>query len=162
MVATPSVETELKALDREPRSLRQWLTTFHLALVVLDPYTHESAWLLKTGARILDTFEGADCRVGFLLTCSDAEATQFMGPLVDDFLVFVDPERKMVADLKLDTLPAFVHLGLDGSVAGSAEGWDPAEWRAAFENLARMMSWQEPLIPAPGDPAPYPGTPALG
>ena len=31
--------------------------------------------------------------------------------------------------LQLEQLPAFVHVGIDGTLLGSAEGWDPLEWR---------------------------------
>ncbi|MEY2959306.1 MAG: hypothetical protein RLZZ01_1874, partial [Actinomycetota bacterium] len=43
----------LQPLGGEARQLDEWLTTFHLASVVLDPYTNESSWILKTAVRIL-------------------------------------------------------------------------------------------------------------
>ena len=36
---------------------------FHLAIVVLDPYTYESSWILDTATRVLRNFAAADCRV---------------------------------------------------------------------------------------------------
>jgi hypothetical protein len=62
----------------------------------------------------------------------------------------------------LAELPAIVHVRQDLSVAASAEGWDPEGWREVTENLSKAMSWTAPSIPAPRDPAPYAGTPALG
>ena len=59
-------------LGSEARELEQWLTTFHLASVVLDPYTNESSWVLKSAVRILEGFRGSDARVNFVVT-SDAD-----------------------------------------------------------------------------------------
>lgn len=143
------------------RPLDDWLTTFHLAVAVLDPYEYESAWLLETAGRILTTFKGADVRVGFVVTASPEEATQFLGPWADELFALCDPDKLFVKSLELETLPALVHLGLDGTVLGSAEGWDPLGWRAVADNLAKVMSWKAPDIPAAGDPKPYAGAPAL-
>jgi hypothetical protein len=142
--------------------LAEWLTTFHLAAVVLDPYTYESAWLLETAGRILENFTGADCRTAFVVTASIDEAREFMGPWTDRVLVFADPSRELVKGLGLDELPAFVHLRQDGSVGNVAEGWVPPEWKAVAKGLAKDMSWSSPLIPGPGDPKPYAGSPAAG
>lgn len=149
-------------LNGEGRPLAAWLTTFHLAAVVLDPFTYESAWLLETAGRILENFQGADCRVAFVVTASPDEAREFLGPWADRTLTFADPDRELVKGLGLNELPAFVHLQQDGQVAGVAEGWDPPEWREVATRLAKVMSWSRPLIPASGDPAPYAGSPAAG
>lgn len=143
------------------RPLDDWLTTFHLAVAVLDPYEYESAWLLETAGRIMTAFTGADVRVGFVITASPEDAKQFLGPWADRLFTLCDPDKAFVKSLGLETLPAFVHLGLDGSLLGSAEGWDPAAWDEVAENLAKAMSWTAPDIPAPGDPAPYVGSPAV-
>jgi hypothetical protein len=142
--------------------LAQWLTTFHLAAVILDPYTYESAWLLETSGRILSGFRGADCRVAFVVTAPADEAREFLGPWAEQILTFADPGREFAKGLGLDELPAFVHLRQDGVVAGVAEGWDPIEWRNVASELAKAMSWTRPLIPGPGDPQPYAGSPAAG
>ena len=64
--------------------------------------------------------------------------------------------------MDLEILPAFVAIRQDGSVIGSAEGWDPRTWREAATSLADITRWSRPEIPAAGDPAPYAGTAALG
>jgi hypothetical protein len=162
-VATdPPGDVQLTPLDGEGRPLSAWLTTFHLAAVVLDPYTYESAWLLETAGRILDGFRGADCRVAFVVTAEADESREFLGPWAQRILTFADPDRELVKGLGLNELPAFVQLRHDGQVAGAAEGWDPPEWREVASRLAREMSWTRPLIPAVGDPAPYAGSPAAG
>jgi hypothetical protein len=145
----------------EGRPLGEWLTTFHLATVVLDPYTNESSWILDTAMRILREFSGAAVRVNLLVTCGAAEARQYLGPLADEVLVFLDPDRTAVAALGLSELPAFVLIRGDATVAAAAEGWNPPEWRAVTAAIADLTSWARPLVPLPDDPAPFRGTPAL-
>ena len=75
---------------------------------------------------------------------------------------FADPDRAVIRELGLETLPAIVHLDHGLQVLGAAEGWNPAEWREVASGLADHMSWTRPAIPTAGDPTPYAGTPALG
>lgn len=161
MPTDPAGDVPLIHLSGVERPLDDWLTTFHLAVAVLDPYAYESAWLLETAGRILGTFAGADVRVGFVITAAPDDAKEFVGPWADRLFILCDPDKSFVKSLDLETLPALVHLGLDGSLLGSAEGWDPVAWRAVVDNLATAMSWKAPDVPAPGDPKPYAGAPAL-
>lgn len=156
------LDLSLKPVDREARTLGEWVTTFHMAAVVLDPYTHESAWILDTARRIFHHFRGAGCRVAFVVTAGESEARQFLGPLIDEVLTLCDPDRAFVSGAGLEALPAFVHVTPTGLVASSAEGWDPVEWREVAVELSARMRWSYPLIPAPGDPVAYPGSPASG
>ena len=135
---------------------------FHLVVVALDPYTHESSWILPTATRILRDYSAADCRVAFLVTADIADATQFLGPLGQEFLVFADPDRVAVKSFGLEHLPALVHLNQHHAIEGRAEGWNPDEWRAVVTNLSAVMSWGRPVIPNAGDPTPFAGSPALG
>lgn len=159
MPTDPAGDVTLTHLSGAELPLEDWLTTFHLAVVVVDPFEYESAWLLETAGRILSAFREADTRVGFVVTASPDDARRFLGPWAERLFVLCDPDKALVRSMQLETLPAFVHLGLDGSVLGAAEGWDPSDWRAVSDNLARMMKWTAPLIPAPGDPKPYAGAP---
>ena len=152
----------LSPLGREPRTVAEWTTMFHLALVVLDPYTYESSWILDTATRILRDYAAADCRVAFLVAADEADTRQFLGPLTQEFLAFIDGDRTAIKALGLETLPAFVHLNQHHAVEADAQGWDPHEWRAVAENLSLRMSWARPVIPAAGDPLPFTGSPALG
>jgi hypothetical protein len=162
-VATaPPVDVELVSRTGEARQLSEWLTTFPLLLGAVDPYTHESAWLLPTMTRVFRAFAGADCRVAWLVTAPATACEQFLGPLADEFLTFADPDRTVVKSLGLSTLPALVVIRQDGSLLGAAEGWDAAGWRSVTDDLARLTGWSRVTLPVAGDPVAYPGTPALG
>jgi len=162
VASNPPADLVLTPLGREPRTLEAWLTTFHLASVVLDPYTNESAWILQTAVRVLTNFKGAAVRVNFIITCDEDDARAFLGPYAEEFLVFLDPDRLAVKALGLENLPAFVFIQSDESIRAAAEGWNAAEWRHVAEVIAETTAWSKPTIPAPGDPVAFHGTPALG
>lgn len=155
-------DLSLKPLDGEARDLEEWLTTFHLASVVLDPYTNESSWILKTAVRILEGLRGSHARVSLVVTADDADARKFLGPLAEQFLVFCDPDRAIVRALGLSALPAFAFIRVDGEAVAVAEGWNPADWREVAEAVASTTRWSSPLIPAPGDPGAFAGSVATG
>ena len=162
-VATdPPADLTLTPINGDPLSIKDWMVTFQLAVVVLDPFTNESSWLLETSGRVLTHFTGADCRVAFLVTGSADEAREFLGPWADKVLTFADPDRTAVKAFGLNELPAFLHIRGDRHVAAAAEGWDPMEWRDVASSLAKNNSWSAPLIPAAGDPTPYAGSAAAG
>jgi hypothetical protein len=162
-VATdPPADLTLTPINGEPRTVEEWLTTFQLAVVVLDPFTNESAWLLETAGRVLLHFTEADCRVAFVVTGTSDEARLFLGPWADKVLTFADPDRTAVKALGLNELPAFLQIRGDLHVPAAAEGWDPAEWREVAAALAKNMSWSTPQIPALGDPSAYAGAAAAG
>jgi len=152
----------LAPLGAEARPLQDWLTTFHLATVALDPYTNESSWILPTATRILEGLRGSDARVNFLVTADAADTKAFLGPLVDRFLVFTDPDRVAVRALGLTQLPAFLFIRVDGTVTAATEGWSALAWRAVADTVAAATAWSAPDIPLVGDPGPFHGSPALG
>ena len=162
MVKEAPGDLPMQTLRGPEASLDPWLTTFHLVVAVLDPYTHESAWLLPTVSRIFRVYDEADCRVAIAATCSESEARQFLGPYAREFLTLADADRAIVDAFGLERLPALLHVRHDLSVAGAAQGWAPDEWRTVTDNLSQVMSWTRPVIPVPTDPAPYAGTPASG
>lgn len=162
MATDPPADLLLAPVGGTPRTVRQWLTTFQLCVIVVDPFTYESAWLLETADRLLRNYAAADVRVAWLVTATAEEATQFLGPYADGLLVFADPDRDAVKALDLEVLPALVNLNGSGALEGVAEGWDPLAWRAVCENLSRLLHWTVPVIPHAGDPATYAGSAALG
>ena len=155
------MDLTLTPLTGDAKTLHQWLTTFHLASVVLDPFTNESSWILKTAVRILRQFSGAAVRINFIVTCDASDARAFLGPYADEFLVFCDPDRVAVKALGLSELPAFVLIKSDGSVPVAAQGWTSADWKEVAATVATLTSWSRPTIPGPGDPGSFRGTPAL-
>jgi hypothetical protein len=152
----------LSPLGAEARPLEDWLTTFHLATVALDPYTNESSWILPTATRVLEGLRGSDARVNFLVTADESDTKAFLGPLVDRFLVFTDPDRVAVKALGLTQLPAFLFIRVDGTVTAATEGWSALAWRAVADTVAAATAWSAPDIPLVGDPGPFHGSPALG
>lgn len=151
----------LDSLRGEGYPLRDWLTSYSLCLVAIDPYTHESAWILETAGRILDHYSPADVRVGWLATTDDDGCRQFLGPWADRFLTFPDPGREAVTSLGIERLPALVHVRADCALT-VVDGWDPSGWRAVADELSQILSWSRPMIPQPGDPTPYAGTDVKG
>ncbi len=166
VVAEPVIDNrlpadlELKPINGEPQTLEEWLLLFHLVVIVLDPYTDESAWILPTAGRVLSNFDGAGARVAWVLAADEADTAQFLGPYADNILAFADPELKIVDALELETLPALVHIKQDRNIAGSAQGWQPEEWNEITTGLAKMLRWNRPLIPAMDDPPPFAGSPS--
>jgi hypothetical protein len=164
-VATdPSPTLPLASVRGEdPQPLQAWLTLFNLLGVVLDPYTHESGWIIETADRIFAHYSEADIRCCFVVAADADGAREFLGPYADRWLVLCDPDRALVAGMQLDRLPALVHLRQDCSLAGVAEGWHHEQWNAVLEGVERMMAWRaQPVLPHPLDPGPFAGTAALG
>ncbi len=158
-MVTAALDLDLQPLDGDARPLSDWLTTFPLVPVVLDPFTHESAWLLDTSKRILGHFADAGCRNCWILTCSVDDAKRFLGPYADEMLAFADPSGALVRSLGIEKAPAFALLRQDGQVTAKAEGWNPDEWREVAEAVADLAHWSRPAIPAAGDPVAFSGTP---
>ena len=156
MAQDPDLTVELTTARGVTRTLDDWTTSFHLALIVL-PGRPEAAVYVRIGKRIIDVLGGSDCRPAFLVVGNERSARRVLGSALDDYLCFLDPEGALVKAAGLERLPAFVHVRVDGSLAGAAEGWDPNAWDEAVERLAKEMAWTRPLIPAPGDPSPFEG-----
>ena len=156
MAQDPDPSVELTTARGVTRSLDDWTTSFHLALIVLPGRPEASAYV-RIGKRIIDVLGGSDCRPAFLVVGNERAARRVLGATMDEYLSFLDPEGGFVKAAGLEKLPAFVHVRLDGSLAGAAEGWDPNAWDDAVERLAKEMAWSKPLIPSPGDPPPFSG-----
>jgi hypothetical protein len=146
----------------EGRPIMEWLTTFHLASVVLDPYTNESSWILRTATRVLEIFRGSDARINLIVTSGPNDAQAFLGPLTDEFLVYCDPNRDVVRAMQLSELPAFVFTRVDGVTVAKAEGWNADDWERVADTIALTTSWSSLELPSPGDPTPFHGSPATG
>ncbi|MFV0258606.1 MAG: hypothetical protein ACK5PP_09195 [Acidimicrobiales bacterium] len=160
-MAEAPADLVLDSLRGDGYPLQDWLTSYPLLLVALDPYTIESSWIIETGARLLHHFSPSDVRVGWIATADDDGCRQFLGPWAERFLTFPDPDRKLVEAFGAERLPSLVFVRSDGWV-DVANGWDPDQWKQITGWLAKMLRWSMPIIPGPGDPTPYVGTPAKG
>lgn len=156
MAQHPDPQIELTSLKGRTRPLDDWLTIFHLCLVVLPGRTDARSYV-QPGLRALDVFRDADCKTAFLVTGTEHAARKLLGDAADRYLVFVDAERAFVKSIGLERLPAFVHLRADTTLVDAAEGWDPPGWHRVSEGLGRDMAWSHPVYPMPGDPPPFPG-----
>ena len=159
MAVNPSLDLILTPLRGTPKTLRQHLTTFHLLLAVIDPYSSQSRALIPTAERILHTFSEADCRVAFMMASGATEAKRALGKISDERLIFLDQDHTFANGVKLERMPALIHLAMDGSIAGIAEGWNPDEWQAVTDGLAAVTRWRGPVLPGPYDPAAFTGSP---
>ena len=157
IVVAPSSDLQLSPLSGDSRPLSDWLTTFPLVPVVLDPFTHESAWILDTARRILTTFSGADCRPCWIVASDPDDARRFLGPYADDFLTFSDPKLEVIRGLGIEATPAFAVVKQNGTVAAKAEGWSPDSWRQVADTVVALTRWSRPVIPEAGDPVAFSG-----
>ncbi len=149
----------LSSINGAGRTVRQWLVTFHLLFVAVDPDNDRSSWIVPTAARVLTGYEQADCRVAWLVAGTAGDARRFLGRWATEILTFADPDLAAVRAFGLESLPAIVHVAMDGSVVNAVEGWDPAEWRRLTADLSRIVGWSRPVIPLPSDPGPFAGAP---
>lgn len=159
---TLNLDVELHPVGGRPVSLADQTQLFHLVTVVIDPYTDQSAWLLETAAGIMAELREADCRVAWLVTAVEQDALTFLGPHAHEFLTFVDPEREVVAAIGVEQIPALVVVGTNQELVGLANGWEPSEWKAITDDLARVLHWHRPPYSKPGEPVPFAGSPAAG
>jgi hypothetical protein len=158
-----SSDLTISEINGHQQTLSEWLTMFNLLAVVIDPYTHQSGWILPTAGRLFNHYAEADIRCCFVVA-SDAEgAKSYLGPFGRDYLTLLDPDRALIGQLALESLPAMVHIHQDGTVGASAQGWQPREWSSVLDGVEEAMDWRSrPQLPQPGDPGPFEGTPAAG
>jgi len=155
----PDPNLKLTSLKGVTRTLDDWSTMFHVALIVLPPRPEGARWL-PAARRIFATFGDADCHLAFCVPGTEATARRVLGSAVDETIVFVDPDRELMTSLGLELLPAFVHLRQDTTLVEAAEGWNPRQWQQVARGLAKAMAWSEPEVSKPGDPAPGTAWPA--
>lgn len=145
------------------RTVDDLTTLFDLCLVVLDARRPAALEALRPVLERIDgVLSGSDAVVGALVVgAADArEATEALGPAVAAHVrVFVDPDGTAARALGVGGTPALVWVAPAPEVAGLAEGWDPPAWRRVLVDLAAKLRWTRPLVPAPGDPWPFPAEP---
>jgi len=143
--------------DGHAHTVRELTTLFDLCLVVVDGgHPVDLARLERVIERIDRTLSGADCTVGVLVVGVDGPtAVDLAGHAARYTAVFADPTGEAAAGLGVTGVPALVWVTPEPAVEALANGWDGAAWRSALGALARKLAWTRPLVPAPGDPAPF-------
>jgi hypothetical protein len=154
----PDPNLKLTSTKGVTRTLDDWLTMFHLCVVVLPPRP-EAAVFIPIARRIFKVFGDADCRTALCVVGNEFIARGVLGDAEDEFLSFVDTDGAFVAALGLTHLPAFVHLRQDTTLVAASEGWDPAAWQSVAKEIGKAMAWSVPVVSGPGDPAPTRGWP---
>jgi hypothetical protein len=160
MAKNPDPNLSLTTITGVTHTLDDWTTMFHLVLVVLPDDPAGAAWI-PVARRIFSVFGDSDSRVAFVVPSTPAIARRILDHRVSEQMVFVYPDRTFVEALGLTSLPAFVHLRQNATVAACAEGWNPTEWQQVAREIAKAMAWTAPEVSRPGDPAPTAGFPAL-
>ena len=152
-------DPDLNPINGDARPFTDWMTTFPILMGVIDPYTHESSWLLDTFKRVFEHYAGADVRVAWLATGPPEGVKKFLGPYSEEFLTFTDPNGGVAKALGIETVPSLVLVRQDGEIVASAQGWDPKAWSDLVDTLDGLTGWSGLSVPGPKDPAPYQGTP---
>ncbi len=156
MAKNPDPMLELTSLKGSTRTLDDWLTMFHLCLVVLPDRPEAALWQPVISA-IFKVLGDADCRVAVCITANSSVARRILGDAADEYLVFLDPDRTFVHSLGLEHLPAFVHLRQDTTLAAVAQGWDAPEWQKVATGISKAMKWSVPQLSTAGGPPTSPG-----
>jgi hypothetical protein len=154
----PDPSLALTSLKGVTRTLDDWATVFHLAVVLLPARPEAAAWVPVID-RIYRTFGDSDVRTTICVSSTSPIARRILGDAADRWLTFTDPDETLARSLGLERLPAFVHLRQDTSLVAAAEGWDPAEWQRVAKEVGKAMAWSVPTVAGPGDPPPTPGWP---
>lgn len=158
MAENPDPSTELTSLAGVTRTLDDWTTVFHLAVVVLPPRPEASQWLpvIDGMYRVLGD---SDARTAVCVNAEPAVARRILGDASRRWLTFCDPDGVFTKALKLERLPAFVHLRQDASVVNAAEGWSTSEWQAVADGIAKSHHWSRPDLARCTRPAAHAGWP---
>jgi hypothetical protein len=154
----PDPSLALTSLKGVTRTLDDWATVFNLAIVLLPARPEASAWV-PVIERMYRTFGDSDVRTTICVSSTPAIARRILGDAADRWLAFADPDEALATSLKLERLPAFVHLRQDTSLVGAAQGWSPTEWQKVADEIARLQHWTSPVVRAAGNPPPTPGWP---
>ena len=99
------------------------------------------------GARSSKGLRGSDARVNFLVTADEADTRAFLGPLVEEFLVFTDPDRRRSRRSASAQLPAFVFIRVDGTVSGRRRGMGRRRVAGRRRRDRAATAWSAPDIP---------------
>jgi hypothetical protein len=152
----PDPTIELTSIKGVTRTLDDWATMFHLAIVVLPARPEASQWVPVID-RLYGVLGDSDARTTICVNAEPAIARRILGDAADRWLTFCDPEARLSASLGLERLPAFVHLRQDTSLVRAAQGWSPRAWQEVADGIAKALHWTSPVLAARSNPPPTPG-----
>jgi hypothetical protein len=155
---SPDPNIKLTSTKGVTRTLDDWATIFHLAMVVMPPRP-EAGMFVPIARRIFQVLGDADCRGLYCVVGDEFIARGVVGEAEHEALVLCDTDGSFVNSLGLTHLPAFVHLRQDTTLVDAAEGWDPVAWQRVADGLAKAMSWSSPTVAGRNDPPRTPGWP---
>jgi hypothetical protein len=154
----PDPALPLTSIKGVTRTLDDWATVFHLAIVLLPPRV-EAAAFVPVIERMFRTLGDSDARTCICVSGNEHIARRLLGRAADDWLVFCDPDSTLASSLGLERLPALVHLRQDTTLVEVAQGWSASDWQRVADEIARHQHWTAPVLAAPGNPPPTPGWP---
>ena len=125
-VATdPPADLLLAPIDGEPTTIADWLTTFQLAAVVLDPFTNESAWILDTAGRVLHPLPRGRLPGGLHRDRNGRRGAPVPRPVGRQGAHLRRPRPRRGARPGAQRAPAFVHIRGDLHGGGRRRGMGP-------------------------------------
>jgi hypothetical protein len=154
----PDPSLELTSIKGTTRTIDDWATVFHLAIVILPPRPEASQWVPVID-RMYATLGDSDARTCICVTGNAMMAKKIIGDAADRWLTFCDPDGGLAKGLKLERLPAFVHIRQDTSLVDAAEGWSPSAWQRVADGIAKSANWSSPVLAHRKNPPPSPGWP---
>ena len=149
MAKNPDPSLELSTAAGVSRTLDDWTTMFHLCLVILPDRPEAAEWI-PVARRIFGVLGDSDARTAYVIPSTPLIAHRILETEADQAMVFVDPDRTLIASLGLEQLPAFVHIRQDTSLGAVAEGWDPDAWQKVAREVSAAMAWSVPDVAPPG------------
>jgi hypothetical protein len=152
----PDPSVELTSSKGVTRTLDDWATVFHLAVVILPPRPEASEWVPVID-RIYHVLGDSDTRTTVCVNGEPSIAKRILGDAATRWLTFCDPDGRLAAALGLEMLPAFVHLRQDTSLVDAAEGWSPSAWQRVADGLAKASRWSSPQVAHRSNPTPTAG-----
>jgi hypothetical protein len=152
----PDPNLALANIKGTTRSLDDWATVFHLAVILLPPRPEASAFRPVID-RIFATLGDSDVRTTIWVAGPEPMARKILGDLADRYLVWCDPSAALATSLGLERLPAFVHLRQDTTLVASAQGWSATGWQEVADGVAELTHWISPVVAGKGNPPSTPG-----
>ncbi len=158
MAVNPDPSVELTSVAGATRTIDDWATMFHLAIVILPPRPEASAWVPVID-RMYGVLGDSNVRTTICVNAEPQITRRILGGADERWLTFADPDAGLARALKLESLPAFVHLRQDTSLVSAAEGWSPSAWQGVADGIAKSHGWATPTVADRTNPTPTPGWP---